>query len=120
MSDNNYTDYYKSNKFSNVYPTEFVVRSFLGKYPRLQSNNTGYNGKKVLDLGFGDGRNMPLLKDLGFEIHGVEVTDVICEHIREKCLVLEFPLNLEREEILKFHIRTIFLIPYWHVTHVIM
>jgi hypothetical protein len=26
-------------------------------------------------MGFGDGRNMPLLHDFGFEIYGVEISD---------------------------------------------
>jgi len=83
-SDDKYTTYYKNQKFSKVYPTEFVVRSFLGNYPRLTSNKSEYIGKSILDLGFGDGRNMPLLADLGFQVNGVEVTESICQHITEK------------------------------------
>ena len=47
-----YTKYYKGKKLSKLYPTEFVVRSFLGTYPNLKPNaKTFYKGKPV-------GRNM--------------------------------------------------------------
>jgi SAM-dependent methyltransferase len=55
------------------YPVEFVVRAFLGTYPSLKLDASRYVGTHVLDLGCGDGRNMPLLHNLGFEIHGVEI-----------------------------------------------
>ena len=96
MSDTKYTSYYKENTVGSVYPTEFVIRSFLGKYPRLQSEKTRYSGKKILDLGFGDGRNMTLLRDLGFQIHGVEVTDEICEQI--KAQMLERGIQIESKK----------------------
>jgi SAM-dependent methyltransferase len=96
MSDTSYTAYYKQNRPKKVYPTEFVIRSFLGKYPRLNSDPSGYNGKRILDLGFGDGRNMPLLSDLGFEIHGVEVTESICEQIKNQ--MLEVGISIESKK----------------------
>jgi ubiquinone/menaquinone biosynthesis C-methylase UbiE len=92
-SDDKYTTYYKNQKFSKVYPTEFVVRSFLGNYPRLTSNKSEYIGKSILDLGFGDGRNMPLLADLGFQVNGVEVTESICQHITEKMSMMGISIN---------------------------
>jgi SAM-dependent methyltransferase len=62
-----------------VYPVEFVVRAFLGTYPRLNIDKTVYVGKAALDLGFGDGRNMPLLHSLGMDVYGVEISDEICK-----------------------------------------
>jgi SAM-dependent methyltransferase len=70
-----------------------VVRSFLGNYPRLTSNKSEYIGKSILDLGFGDGRNMPLLADLGFQVNGVEVTESICQHITEKMSMMGISSN---------------------------
>ena len=32
-----YEKYYSNHKVSKVYPTEFIVRSFLGNYPFLKS-----------------------------------------------------------------------------------
>lgn len=46
----------------------------LGNYPRLKYDRSRYAGGKILDQGFGDGRNMPLLHNCGLEIYGVETT----------------------------------------------
>jgi ubiquinone/menaquinone biosynthesis C-methylase UbiE len=73
-----YDAFYKARDAAHVYPVEFVVRAFLGSYPRLKADPKLYPGRKVLDLGFGDGRNMPLLCDLGMEVHGVEIAEEIC------------------------------------------
>jgi SAM-dependent methyltransferase len=67
-----------------VYPVEFVVRAFLGSYPRLRNNNLACAGATVLDLGFGDGRNMPLFANLGMAVYGVEVSDEICRRTAER------------------------------------
>jgi SAM-dependent methyltransferase len=64
---------YASQDVRHRYPVEFVVRAFLGTYPRLKLDASRFQGTDVLDLGFGDGRNMPLLRNLGFKIHGVEI-----------------------------------------------
>lgn len=87
MSDNNdenYTSYYRRADVPNVYPTEWVIRSFLGSYPNLRIDKAELTGRTILDLGFGDGRNMPLLADMGLKIHGVEVTQDICNFIMER------------------------------------
>jgi len=70
-----YTDFYVSRNPDKVYPTEFVVRTFLAKYPNL--NITIKPGSKVLDLGFGDARNTMFLIDKGFDVSGIEITDDI-------------------------------------------
>jgi SAM-dependent methyltransferase len=74
-----YGDFYRQRSGHHVYPVEFVVRAFLGNYPRHKPDRTAYDGKHVLDLGFGDGRNMPLLHDLGMKVHGVEISREICQ-----------------------------------------
>jgi SAM-dependent methyltransferase len=78
-----YTAYYQQRDPEHVYPVEFVVRAFLGAYPRLDRGGP-YAGDRVLDLGFGDGRNMPLLANLGLRVHGVELTDEICSRARQR------------------------------------
>ncbi|RYG62366.1 MAG: class I SAM-dependent methyltransferase [Alphaproteobacteria bacterium] len=84
QNDSNYSVYYRNPDVLKVYPTEFVIRSFLGSYPNLKTSRDELTGKTILDIGFGDGRNMPLLADLGMNIHGVEVTQEICDHITER------------------------------------
>jgi SAM-dependent methyltransferase len=74
-----YESYYNQRNPINVYPVEFVVRAFLGNYPRHKPNTSSHGGKSVLDLGFGDGRNMPLLNNLGMRVFGVEISQDICD-----------------------------------------
>ena len=79
-----YGEFYACRDAGNVYPVEFVVRTLLGTYPGLHIDRSSFPGAKALDLGFGDGRNMPLLRDLGFEVHGVEISDQICALTRKR------------------------------------
>ncbi|MDT8899748.1 class I SAM-dependent methyltransferase [Anaeroselena agilis] len=66
------------------YPVEFVVRTFLGtSYPALKLDRD-YQGKRVLDLGCGDGRNIPMLWNCGLEVYGVEITATICRSVEER------------------------------------
>lgn len=73
-----YEAFYRARDPEFVYPVEFVVRAYLGRYPRLPNASRDYQGRKVLDLGFGDGRNMPLLANLGMQVHGIEISQDIC------------------------------------------
>lgn len=73
-----YDSFYRKRNPSNVYPVEFVVRAFLGTYPLLKADRGAWQGKTVLDLGFGDARNIPLLHDLGMRVCGVEISQEIC------------------------------------------
>lgn len=74
-----YNSFYSERNPVHVYPVEFVVRAFLGNYPRLKTDESVYPGKRVLDLGFGDGRNMPLLHNLGMQVYGAEISEKICD-----------------------------------------
>lgn len=62
-----------------VYPTEWVVRTLAGgNYPDLKLNRQDYVDAKILDSSCGDGRNLSLLEDLGFDVHATEITpDVV-------------------------------------------
>lgn len=60
------------------YPTEWVVRTLAGgRYPKLSLDKSRYLGEHILDLGCGDGRNLPLLLDLGFDVHACEISSDI-------------------------------------------
>lgn len=76
--DKRYSDFYEQRRPAQVYPVEFVMRAFLGSYPRLPKPLDGFRGQSVLDLGCGDGRNMPMLSNLGLRVHGVEISEDIC------------------------------------------
>ena len=88
-----YGAFYKAREAAHVYPVEFVVRAFLGSYPRLEADRTLYPGRRILDLGFGDGRNMPLLCDLGMDVHGVEIRQEICRRAVQRLAALGY--NIE-------------------------
>ncbi len=90
-----YGEFYAARNPDKVYPVEFVVRTLLGTYPGLKIDRTAYRGSKVLDLGFGDGRNMPLLNDLGFQVYGVEISEDICELTRQRMHRLGVPVVLK-------------------------
>jgi SAM-dependent methyltransferase len=90
-----YADFYSERNPEKVYPVEFVVRTLLGTYPDLKLDRSTYLGARILDLGFGDGRNMPLLRDLGFEIYGIEISDEICRLTQTRMERLGVPVQLE-------------------------
>lgn len=95
MLKNNYSKLYQSGKVTAVYPVEFVVRAFLGTYPDLHMPKDEYNGKRILDLGYGDGRNMPLLSNIGMKIHGVEISDDINRRVQERLAILDIQAELK-------------------------
>ena len=87
MSDikNNYSSYYYSGKKRrHVYRADLVLRALIGNNPRLKNDPDSYGGLHVLDLGCGDGRNMPLFRDLGMHICGVEISEEICSVTAER------------------------------------
>jgi len=91
-----YSRYYRKADPFHVYPVEFVVRAFLGSYPYLQAEPHAYTGKRALDLGFGDGRNMPLLHNLGMSVAGIEITDEICAAARQRMARLGIDIDARR------------------------
>lgn len=90
----NYTKFYQNRNHSNVYPTEFVVRTFLANYPNL-SMPKPKKGSKVLDIGFGDGRNTVFLCENGFDVFGTEITQKITNHTKKRINSLGFNPNLK-------------------------
>ncbi len=82
----NYEHYYAKRSGIKVYPTEFVVRTFLANYPGLKFKRPAA-GDRILDVGFGDGRNTTFLCDQGFAVSGIEITQGIvnqtCERLRK-------------------------------------
>lgn len=93
-----YDDFYRTRDPDHVYPVEFVVRAFLGNYPRHKTDKASYPGTRALDLGFGDGRNMPLLHNLGMRVFGIEISEEICDLTarRMKALGIEADLKVGR------------------------
>lgn len=88
-----YGSFYSRRDPRHVYPVEFVVRAFLGNYPRHKTDPLSYAGKSSLDLGFGDGRNMPLLHNLGMRVFGVEISQEICDLTAARMQALGVPVE---------------------------
>ncbi len=78
------------------WPSEAVIRIFKGKYPNLNINKDNFNGKKICDIGCGDGKNLILFKSLGFDVYGIEITSEIVNKIK---------LNMQVAQIDNFDIR---------------
>lgn len=91
--DSNYTQYYAKRRSAKVYPTEFVVRTFLANYPKLRFNKP-IPGDKILDVGFGDGRNTAFLCDCALSVHGIEITPEIVELTRARLAALGYSPDL--------------------------
>ena len=99
-----YTVEHKNKSSQNLYPTEWVVRTLGGNYPRLKIDKSNYHNRNILDSGFGDGRNFQLLADLGFNIHGTEINEQIVEfgYDRLKRLKLKGNLKVSRNKNIAF------------------
>jgi SAM-dependent methyltransferase len=65
-----------------MYPAEYVIRIFKGSFPRLDLDKASFNSKKICDVGCGDGRNLVLLKQCGFDLYGVEISEEIVEKVK--------------------------------------
>ncbi len=79
----NYERYYKRKKNSNLFPSELLIKTFLGTTTPIFSKHK-FKNKKVLDLSFGDGRNLVLFKKLGLKIYGTEISSKIVKIITSK------------------------------------
>jgi ubiquinone/menaquinone biosynthesis C-methylase UbiE len=76
--DSSYEHHYAERTNSKVYPTEFVVRTFLADYPQLNLKKP-VPGNTVLDVGFGDGRNTAFLCECDLTVSGIEITQGIVD-----------------------------------------
>ncbi|MBK8870698.1 MAG: class I SAM-dependent methyltransferase [Elusimicrobia bacterium] len=89
-----YEQFYGKRTGLRVYPTEFVVRTFLANYPNLTFPKPS-PGNRVLDVGFGDGRNTIFLCDQGFAVSGTEITQGIVDQTKARVQRLGFRADLK-------------------------
>lgn len=91
--ENKWTLQYKNTKDKPVYPTEFVIRMIAGaNYPDFKHDKNNYIGKKIVDISCGDGRNLQLLLNLGFDVYATETTPEIIETLKPKFPDVKFTL----------------------------
>jgi len=81
-----YRSHYAGARLELRFPAEYLVRIFMGRYPRLSLEPGSYAGATLLEVGFGDGRNLPLFEKLGCDVHGVEIASDICDRVRKQLL----------------------------------
>jgi ubiquinone/menaquinone biosynthesis C-methylase UbiE len=91
--DNSYEYFYSERKSPRVYPTEFVVRTFLAEYPQLKFPKPKA-GDKILDVAFGDGRNTAFLCDQGWAVSGIEITEGIVRQTKDRLEKLGHQVDL--------------------------
>ncbi len=78
----NYRNHYKN--IQKVYPSVFSLKIFLGNNPYFSLKDVDFKDKTILDIGFGDGRDLILFNDLGFKTYGIEVDKDVVEHTKKK------------------------------------
>jgi len=91
--ESSYEQFYALRTGLRVYPTEFVVRTFLANYPGLKFHKPGV-GDLVLDIGFGDGRNTVFLCDQGYSVSGIEIAEGIVQQTSERLAKLGHQADL--------------------------
>lgn len=91
--DSCYERHYANRRGVKVYPTEFVVRSFLASYPRLDFQKP-LPGARILDVAFGDGRNTAFLCEQGFSVSGIEITQGIVDQTSARLATLGHAADL--------------------------
>ena len=96
--DNNWRQFYRKRDSSlGRYPTEWVVRTLAGgNYPGLKMDKSQYAGARILDMGCGDGRNLPLLLDLGFEVHACEISEETVAPLRRLAETLGWSVSFRK------------------------
>ncbi len=90
-----YTLFHKQKVSHHLYPTEWVIRTMLGKYPDLKLDKSNYAGGRILDLGFGDGRNMKLLSNCGLQVSCVEITAETVDLVKKSMELLDVTADLK-------------------------
>jgi len=92
----NWAEFYSRKRLVARYPTEWVIRTLAGgNYPGLKMDKNSYAGARILDMGCGDGRNLPLLLDLGFEVHATEITSDIVASLQVLAGKYDLPVTFK-------------------------
>ncbi|WP_346353535.1 class I SAM-dependent methyltransferase [Azotosporobacter soli] len=99
-----------------AWPSETLVRLFRGHY--VEKMDKEFDGKKVLDIGFGNGNNLVFLKSLGLDVFGIEVTDEICQVVMQRLANLgDFKLQVGTNRELPFETDYFDYLVSWNVIH---
>lgn len=95
----NWFNQYKKYINTPLYPTEWVIRTIAGgNYPNLKMDKRYYKGRRILDMSCGDGRNLQLLLNLGFEVFASEISDSILIPLKEKFPEIKFGIGFNNNQ----------------------
>jgi SAM-dependent methyltransferase len=82
MKKSGYINHYL--KIKKTYPSVLALKLFLGNNPGFNLKNEKPNVSTIIDIGFGDGRDIELFLELGFSVSGVEPDFDVVEHTLKK------------------------------------
>lgn len=75
---------------STTFPSAVALKIFLGDNPKLSLKRNNLKGKKICEIGFGDGRDLNLFKFLSMNVYGVEPDSEVVKHTINKFEDLSF------------------------------
>jgi len=94
----NWSKQYNKTKQDPLYPTEWVIRTIAGaNYPNYKYDKTRYQGKKILDISCGDGRNLSLLLNLGFDVYATEISKETIELLSKRFSKVKFSVGFNHK-----------------------
>ena len=73
----------KKFKFYESYPENILTQIFVSKKKPHTYISEKFKQKKALDLGCGNGRNIHLLKSLGFKTYGLEIKNYMVKKLKK-------------------------------------
>lgn len=99
------------------WPSESLIRLFKGKY--IPGADQRYKGKKVLEVGVGNGNNLVFLHSLGLSLCGTEVSSAVCRMARERLagIGIKADLRVGTNRRLPFASNTFDYLVSWYVIH---
>jgi len=103
--------------FEPLWPSECLIRLFRGPY--VAGLEREFRGRRVLEIGCGNGNNLVFLGALGMELSATEVEESICRRTRERMATLghsvEIRVGTNRD--LPFEDESFDYLVSWNVVH---